>query len=378
MSIKLFIMTHKPFTPPADPLYVPLHVGRANAPDLGFLGDDTMDSISQYNPFFCELTGMYWLWKNYHASDYIGICHYRRYLINESGTIFTESELEKLLSEYDMITTKLLTLTCSYYQGFGENHHRKDLILTGKILKEKYPEYGDTFDALVHGPHTYFGNIFITSKKEYDRYCTWLFDILFEVQKHTDFTGYNDYEKRLFGFLSEFLQTVWIFYHKLHVCECKVGMIGEKYETNRLKKQLAAFFENRDYTSAGNFFLDCYQKRPDVLMEASDITGELRLCMQIISTCSFEDERYHQCILDYIKDYGSLIGHFHSLNAVVCRFLSDTCTEADISFLKQSKTITPASVDISIKLFCKDPGRQKNAFDRICAYLPEIFFKNCG
>ena len=42
MSIKLFIMTHKPFTPPADPMYVPLHVGRANAPDLGFLGDGTM------------------------------------------------------------------------------------------------------------------------------------------------------------------------------------------------------------------------------------------------------------------------------------------------------------------------------------------------
>lgn len=378
MSIKLFIMTHKPFTPPADPMYVPLHVGRANAPDLGFLGDDTMDSISSDNPYFCELTGIYWLWKNYHASDYIGICHYRRYLINESGSLFTEFELEKLLSEYDMITTKLLTLTCSYYQGFGENHHRKDLILTGKILKEKYPEYGDTFDTLVHGPHTYFGNIFITSKKEYDRYCTWLFDILFEVQKYTDFTGYNDYEKRLFGFLSEFLQTVWIFYHKLHVCECKVGMIGEKYETNKLKNQLAAFFEKRDYTSAGNFFLDCYQKRPDVLMEASDITGELRLCMQIISTCSFEDERYHQCILDHIRDYSSLIGHFHSLNTVICRFLSDTYTEADISFLKQSKTITPASVDISIKMFCKDSARQKSAADKICAYLPETIFKNCG
>ena len=139
MSIKLFIMTHKPFTPPADPIYVPLQVGRANAPDLGFLGDDTGDSISSDNPYFCELTGMYWLWKNYH----IGICHYRRYLINEEGSLFTEFQLEKLFREYDMITTKLLTLTCSYYQGFGENHHRKDLILTGKVLKEKYPEYTD-------------------------------------------------------------------------------------------------------------------------------------------------------------------------------------------------------------------------------------------
>lgn len=374
MSVKLFIMTHKPFIPPEDPMYVPLHVGRASASDLGFLGDDTMDSISSDNPYFCELTGLYWLWKNYHASDYIGICHYRRYLINEEGSLFTESQLERLLSCYDMITTKLLTLTCSYYQGFGENHHRKDLILTGKVLKEKYPEYADTFDHLVHGSHTYFGNIFITSKKEYDRYCAWLFDILFEVQKHTDFTGYNDYEKRLFGFLSEFLQTVWIRFHKLHVYECKVGMIGEKYETNALKKQLACFFEKRDYTSAGNFFLECYKKRPDVLMEASDITGELRLCMQIISTCSFEDEQYQQCILDHITDYNSLIRHFHSLNAVICRFLSDTVTEDDISFLKQTHNITPASIEISIKMFCKETGRQKRTAEKICAYLPKTFF----
>ena len=52
---------------------------------------------------------------------------------------------------------------------------------------------------------------------------------------------------------------------------------------------------------AGKYFLECYKKRPDVLMEASDVTGELRLCMQIISTCSFEDEQYGQCILDKIQ-----------------------------------------------------------------------------
>ena len=144
MSIKIFVITHKPFTPPSDPMYIPLHVGRANSSDLGFLGDDTGDSISALNPSFCELTGMYWLWKNYHAADFIGICHYRRYLINEASSvktssIFTEPQLEKLLSDYDIITTKLLTLTCSYYDGFQENHHIKDLDTTAQVLKEKYP-----------------------------------------------------------------------------------------------------------------------------------------------------------------------------------------------------------------------------------------------
>lgn len=360
MSVKLFTITHKPFTPPEDPMYIPLHVGRANACGLGFLGDDTGDHISAYNPFFCELTGMYWLWKNYRTSDYIGICHYRRYLINESGALFTEPEIEAKLSQFDIMTTRLLELPFPYEHGFAQNHHKKDLETTKTVLKEKYPSYADTFDRLVHGAHTYFGNIFITSKKRYDSYCAWLFDILFEVQKRTDFTGYNDYHKRLFGFLSEFLQTVWIRQNGLRACECKVGMIGEKYETRKLRRQLASFLETRNYESAGNYFLECYKKRPDVLMEASDVTGELRLCMQIISTCSFEDEQYGQCILDKIHDYNSLISHFHRLNAAVTHSVSDALSDEDILFLKQNGCITPAAIDISAKLFCQDPAlRQK-------------------
>lgn len=353
MSVKIFVMTHKPFTQPPDPMYVPLHVGRANAADLGLLGDDTGDSISSYNPYFCELTGMYWLWKNYHASDYIGVCHYRRYLIQKDGSIFTEQNLKHLLTKYDMVTTKLLTLTGTYYDGFSQNHHIKDLITTGEVLTEKYPDYAQTFEQLVHGSQTFFGNIFVTSKDTYDCYCAWLFDILFEVQKRTDFTGYNDYHKRLFGFLSEFLQTVFIARHQFRVYECKVGMSGEKYETRMLRKALADFFAKRDYNGAKDCFLAAYQKRPDVLMEASDITGELHICMQIISTCSFEDEAFHRCILDNIRDYDRLITHFHRLNMAVSHFLAEKASADDRLFLKNNRLITPVAIDIAVKMFCK-------------------------
>ena len=254
---------------------------------------------------------------------------------------FIQAQLEALLQTYDIITTKLLTLPGSYYNGFSVNHHSRDLINTGEVLKEKYPEYWDTFHELVHGSHTYFGNIFITSKEHYNRYCTWLFDILFEVQKRTDFTGYNNYQKRLFGFLSEFLQTVWIRYNKLSVHECMAGMIGEKYETRKLKEQLAAFFEKREYTAAKHYFLDCYNKRPDVLMEASDVNGELRLCMQIISTCEFEAAAYGRCILDTFRDYPCLIKHFGRLNLAVTNFIHGQAREEDYRFFKQNTAITP-------------------------------------
>ncbi len=350
MTITLFTITHKQFTPPPDSLYVPLHVGRENGTDLGFMGDNTGDHISGKNPFYCELTGMYWIWKNVRYSDYVGICHYRRYLINDAGTLFNAQELSVLLEKYDMVTTKLITLPGSYYDGFSANHHIKDLLTTGEVLKELYPEYYSVFERLIHGPNTYFGNIFITSKKEYDRYCEWLFAILFEVEKRTDFTGYNGYQKRLFGFLSEFLQTVWIQYHNLRIKECMVGMLGEKYETRLLKEQLAVFFEKKDYSGAQKHFMECYKKRPDILMEASDINGELRLCMQIISTCKFEDEAYGTCILDSLCDYPGLIRHFARLNTAVTHRLKGCISEEEQLFLSSNSLITPVSIEIATKL----------------------------
>ena len=361
MSVKLFTITHKTFTPPPDPMYIPLQVGRAISPDLGYLGDNTGDHISNKNPFFCELTGMYWLWKTDVHTDYIGICHYRRYLINRKGELFQQSELEHLLKQYDIITTKMLTLPCTYYDGFGQNHYEKDLIQTGEIVKEKYPEYYDTYERMVHDTHTYFGNILITSKPLYDRYCSWLFDILFELEKRVDVSSYDDYNKRLFGFVSEFLQTVWLQVNHLKVCECMVGMTGEKYETRQLRGELAQFFAKGDYNGAQDCFMASYEKRPDILMEASDITGELRLCMQIISTCNFEYSESGHCILDHMRDYDSLIHYFSQLNRSVRHFIDHPSDECDRVYL-MAPEISPTSVRIALELFCDSAEQSQKLF----------------
>ena len=65
MSTTIFAMTHKKFIPPTDSMYVPLHVGREGKEDLGYLADNTGDNISAKNQYYSELTGMYWVWKNY-------------------------------------------------------------------------------------------------------------------------------------------------------------------------------------------------------------------------------------------------------------------------------------------------------------------------
>jgi len=350
MSIKIYTITHKPFTPPSDTMYVPLQVGCANNRDLRFLCDNTGDSISDLNPYFSELTGIYWVWKNIHDIEYAGICHYRRYPVNAENKLFSEPELTELLRKYDIITSKMLTLPGNYYDGFCVNHHSKDLHTLETVIREKYPEYLKTYLQFVHSPNTYFGNIFITSKKNFDAYCTWLFAILFEVYKRTDFTGYDGYQKRLLGFLSELLQTVWIHHHNLSSYECMIGMVGPKYETDELKKQLAAHFLNRDYISAKKSFIEAYRKRPDILMEASDIDGELRLCMQIISTCEFEQDLYGHTILDTISEYEKLIIHFKTLNASISSHCINPGDKAKRHAFIQQPFVTSISVEIAHKL----------------------------
>lgn len=92
MKIVMIVAAHKAYRMPEDPMYLPLHVGKAGKSlELGFQGDDTGDNISEKNPEYCELTGLYWAWKNLDA-DYIGLSHYRRYFRGNgaaiSGTAF--------------------------------------------------------------------------------------------------------------------------------------------------------------------------------------------------------------------------------------------------------------------------------------------------
>ena len=248
--------------------------------------------------------------------------------------ILTEKEYETLLQHYDIITTKVLRLNCAYYDGYAANHHIKDLIETGNVIREKYPDYYDVYERIVHSNKTLFGNIMVISKNLFDEYAAWLFDIFFEVQKRIDIDSYDDYHKRVFGFISEILLLVWITQRKLSFCECKVGMLGEKKETIDMKHQLEAYFNNKDIAGAKAYFLSSLEKRPDVLMEASDIYGELKLSMQVISTCDLEKKQYGSCVLDRTTDFRELMRYFSRLNEIAVRERDGETTEEDRCYLR--------------------------------------------
>lgn len=321
----IYVMTHKPFEIPTDPVYIPVHVGRGpwkmehsgeKSPLLSYVGDDTGENISDKNCYYSELTGMYWVWKHADA-DYVGTCHYRRYLLNRNGYMFTEAEIAELLEEYDVITTKSLQLNYSYYEGFAAHHKIMYLDETAKVIRDLYPEYSAAFEQLVHKKHTYFGNMLIAKRECYCAYMDWLFDILFEVERRVTVEEEDSYHRRIFGFLSEFLQYVWIRQNKLAVYECMVGMLGEKAEVTEVKRELASYFEKGDFAGAKAYFLEARRKRPDILMEASDVTGELHLCMEVIAIAGLEQQAYGTNLLERIRGFDELMHYCNCLNSYV-------------------------------------------------------------
>ena len=81
-KIKIIVASHKKYRMPEEDMYVPVQVGAKGRKDIGMLRDDSGDNISEKNPNYCELTGLYWAWKN-ETYDVLGMVHYRRFFVEE-------------------------------------------------------------------------------------------------------------------------------------------------------------------------------------------------------------------------------------------------------------------------------------------------------
>jgi hypothetical protein len=215
-TMKIIVATHKTYWMPEDPLYLPVHVGAAGKESLGYVRDDTGDNISGKNVNYCELTGLYWAWKNLEA-DYVGLAHYRRHfsarrhLKADRRFVITEKELRQVLSGTDVVLpVKRNYFIETNYSQYVHAHHKEDLDLTRQILSEKYPAFVQAYDASMKRTDGHRFNMFIMKREYFDAYCKWLFDILFELERRLDISSYSPYDARVFGFVSERLLDVWI------------------------------------------------------------------------------------------------------------------------------------------------------------------------
>lgn len=211
-----------------DEIFMPIHVGAANSKFRKdeWYRDDSGENISEKNGSFCELTALYWLWKNVDAEFY-GLMHYRRFLnfnIGDHGS-YSYIDLEKAknihgwnLGRFEREIARFDILTSPYWnvhpvgqpnnimtnrEFYARDHFVKDLDVIIDIIRDDNPEIYKSVIEHIYGTTCNFANLAIMNKDIFHRYCDWLFRILFEAEKRVDISDYDKYQKRIWGFIAE-------------------------------------------------------------------------------------------------------------------------------------------------------------------------------
>lgn len=253
----IYVVTHKKVELPNKEGYIPIIVGNHDVKIEKAVYDNIGDNIAEKNPNFCELTALYWIWKNDLESKFVGISHYRRFLLKNARKFTPDNLLdvktcEKWLNKYDIILPfPRVWFDCTVQDWFLKTDGKeKDLVMLRKIINEKHPDSLQYYDDVMNGYEASYCNMFVMPKKLFDEYCQWLFDILFELEKRTDISSYTALEARIYGFLSERLLNVWVRQKKLKVKY--VHMYEEnkhRSRKNRLKEKLMHIIVNKSIFS---------------------------------------------------------------------------------------------------------------------------------
>lgn len=236
--LKLFEIGHKPWTP-SNGLVIPLQVSSYfNGENICPLKDSYGYNISKYNQLYGELTGIFWIWRNcLNGTKYIGQSAYRRPFM-----LCGRINFDNIFNMYDIILPNPLYFNETVYEQYNLWHNISDLDLVFDIIREKYPEYENDIEKCKQQKFLYNGNGFIMKVEDYNKYCSFLFDITFEWQKRMNIYSLEDmsnylkkeinkgkfhwfseeeadkcisYQRRAIGFLSERIFNVYIS-HNFH------------------------------------------------------------------------------------------------------------------------------------------------------------------
>lgn len=231
LNCKILVCCHKEDIHAVEAPYLPIQVGKAiSGVDLGIQGDDTGDNISAKNGSYCELTGMYWAWKNLKDVDVIGLCHYRRYFDFHGQCkgpkpyrTFPTGSFESVDLSVPEKVIENVRAGQAYisrprnYRGnlmveYCTSHVSDDFRVLRQVIKETQgPEIQEAFFQVFYQNNKLSHyNMFLMNWEEFDAYCSWLFPVLRAVEERTDISNYNPIQKRIYGYMSERLLSVWL------------------------------------------------------------------------------------------------------------------------------------------------------------------------
>lgn len=253
LNIKIIVTSHKPCKIPSSSIYLPVEVGTINREEHFFENrDDQGNNISPKNPYYCELTGIYWAYKNLENVDVLGLVHYRRYFMKNSfcltknlNSVIDGKTIENILDKYDIILPKKRHYYIeSNYSHYVHAHPKEGLDLTRDIIKKDYPEYLPFFDKHMKKRSGHYFNMFIAKKEIIYPFLDWMFDVLEKVESQIDISSYSKYDQRVYGFISELLFDVYCMKNNL-----------------RIKDQKYLFFEKQNWAKKIFFFIKRHFRR---------------------------------------------------------------------------------------------------------------------
>ena len=147
---------------------IPIQAGAAIAEkSIADVKDNTGINISEKNRMYCEMSAVYWIWKNTNH-DWIGIEHYRRHLLVKP---------EMLGDDIDAIMP--LPYICyphemaQFLRFTTENV--KDAMF--RALEALHPEEFEDYKKILYGKYQYTYDLVCARKSVFDDYCAWFFEI---------------------------------------------------------------------------------------------------------------------------------------------------------------------------------------------------------
>lgn len=244
-GIKIYSVFHKPFYQPVADFVNPIQVGKSIAANkMEMAGDDTGENISYLNPFFCEMTAVYWIIKNVDRSAGAwGLCHYRRYFSEQSFNILfkkksiynfypSQKKINKVVNENLHKKIEALLMTHDAIVQQPKNIHKKKGVIKNleenyldyhnsnqwqilkEVLFEKYPDYKQSWEPFTQLKKMSFFNMMIAKWEVWDAYSSWVFDIMFEVYKRIAVSDQSD-QQRVLGFMTERFLNLFLMHNKI-------------------------------------------------------------------------------------------------------------------------------------------------------------------
>lgn len=229
--------------------FFPIQVGaELNTNRFQITTDNIGDNISFKNKSYCELTAHYYVLKNLDF-DYAGLMHYRRifttrnnwftliknhikYYLNlfkgfvqiKDLNIFLEnnfvtSDLSDLeshcrsfqsfindieLDEIDIILPKKIKYAyLNLHKQYSLNHCNSHFEIFNRVILLMYPQFQKILNQVNSSNKIYPYNMFVMNSSHYKEYHNMLFKVLAELEKNIELSSLDQYQARVYGFLSE-------------------------------------------------------------------------------------------------------------------------------------------------------------------------------